>query len=165
MSHENYVKFKFLIHKVLMEHCQAPSFRCFKCLVSLQQYNWIIAREHAVKNIYHLALYRKCLSTPNLSGNKDIMAMAKNTTKVKMNLLSRVQLFATPWTAAYQAPSSMRFSRQGYWSGLPFPSPEDLPNPGVETGSPAMQADPLPSESSGKPNVLEYHLIRVWIPV
>ena len=84
---------------------------------------------------------------------------------MKVKFLSRVQLFATPWTVAYQAPLSMRFSRQGYWSGLPFPSPEDLPNPGIEPGSPAVQADPLPSESLGKPNVLEYHLIRVWIPV
>ena len=66
MSRENYVKFKFLIHKVLMEHCQAPSFRCCKRLVSLQQHNWIIAREHAVKNIYHLALYRKCWPSPCL---------------------------------------------------------------------------------------------------
>ena len=52
------------------------------------------------------------------------MAVAKKTMKVKMKLLSRVQLFATPWTVAYQAPSSMGFSRQGYWSGLPFSSPE-----------------------------------------
>ena len=124
MSRENYVKFKFLIHKVLMEHCQAPSVRCYKCLVSLQQHNWIIAREHAVKNIYHVALYRKRLSTPNLSDNKDIIAMAKKTMKVKVKLLSCVQLFATPWTVAYQAPSSMGFPRQGFWSGLPFPSPE-----------------------------------------
>ena len=83
---------------------------------------------------------------------------------MKVEFLSRVRLFETPWTVAYQAPLSMRFSRQGYWSGLPFPSPEDLPNPGVEPRSPAMQADPLPSESPGKPNVLEYYLIRVWIP-
>ena len=48
--------------------------------------------------------------------------------------LSRVQLFATPWTVAYQAPPSMGFSRQKYWSGLPFPSPGDLPNPGIEPG-------------------------------
>ena len=51
--------------------------------------------------------------------------------------LSRVQLFATPWTVASQTPPSMGFSRQEYWSGLPFPSPGDLPNPGIETGSPA----------------------------
>ena len=57
---------------------------------------------------------------------------------MKVKSLSRVRLFATPWTVAYQAPPSMGFSRQGYWSGLPFPSPEDLPYPGIETGSPAL---------------------------
>ena len=51
-----------------------------------------------------------------------------------MKLLSRVRLFATPWTVAYQAPPSMGFSRQEYWSGLPFPSSGDLPNPGIESG-------------------------------
>ena len=66
--------------------------------------------------------------------------------KVKVKSLSRVQLFATPWTVAYQAPPSMGFSRQQCWSGLPFPSPGDLPNPGIEPGSPALQADTLPSE-------------------
>ena len=54
--------------------------------------------------------------------------------------LSRVHLFATPWTVAYQAPPSVGFSRQEYWSELPFPSPGDLPNPGIEHGSPALQA-------------------------
>ena len=71
------------------------------------------------------------------------------TVKVKVKLLSRVQLFATPWTVAYQAPPSMGFSRQEYWSGLPFPSP-DLPNPGIEPGSPTLQADALPSKPPGK---------------
>ena len=52
--------------------------------------------------------------------------------------LSRDQLFATPWTVAYQDPQSMGFSRQEYWSGLPFPSPGDLPNPGIEPGSPTL---------------------------
>ena len=66
--------------------------------------------------------------------------------KVKVKLLSRVQLFATPWTVAYQAPPFMGFSRQECWSGLPFPSPGDLPNPGMEPRSPALQADSLPSE-------------------
>ena len=60
--------------------------------------------------------------------------------------LSRVRLFATPWTVAYQAPPSMGFSRQECWSGLPLPSPGDLPNPGIEPGSPALQADALLSE-------------------
>ena len=69
---------------------------------------------------------------------------------VNIKLLSRVQLFATPWTVAYQAPLSMGFSRQQYWSGLPFPSPRDLPNPGIEPGSPASQTDALSSEPPGK---------------
>ena len=61
--------------------------------------------------------------------------------KVKVKSLSRVQLFATPWTVAHQAPPSMGFSRQEYWRGLPFPSPGDLPNPGIEPRSSALQAD------------------------
>ena len=67
-----------------------------------------------------------------------------------MKSLSRVQLFATPWTIVYQAPLSVGFSRQAYWSGLPFPSPGDLPDPGIEHGSPALQADALTSEPPGK---------------
>ena len=65
--------------------------------------------------------------------------------------LSRVRLFATPWAVAYKAPLSMEFLRQEYWSGLPFPSPGDLPNPGIEPGSPALQADSLSSEPPRKP--------------
>ena len=68
-----------------------------------------------------------------------------------MKSLSRVQLFETPWTIAYQAPPSMEFSRQEYWSGLPFPSLGDLPDPGIEPRSPALQADALLSEPPGKP--------------
>ena len=71
--------------------------------------------------------------------------------KVKMKPLSHVRLFVTPWTVAYQAPLSMEFSRQEYRSGLPFPSPGDLPDPGIEPGSPALPADALPSEPPGKP--------------
>ena len=66
-----------------------------------------------------------------------------------MKSLSRVQLFATPWTVALQAPPSMGFSRQEYWNGLPFPSPGDLPDPGIEPRSPALQADALTSEPPG----------------
>ena len=68
----------------------------------------------------------------------------------KVKSLSRFQLFLTPWTVAYQATPSMRFSRQECWSGLPFPSPGDLPDPGIKPGSPALQADALPSEPPGK---------------
>ena len=66
--------------------------------------------------------------------------------KVKVKSLSRVWLFATLWTVAYQVPLLMGFSSQEYWSGLPFPSPGDLPNPGIEPKSPALYADALPSE-------------------
>ena len=69
-------------------------------------------------------------------------------------LLGRVRLFATPWTVGHQAPLSMGFSRQEYCSGLPFPSPGDLPNPGIEPRSPALQADDLLSEPPGKPSLI-----------
>ena len=65
--------------------------------------------------------------------------------------LSRVRLFVTLWTVAHQTPLSMGFSRQEYWSGLPFPSPGDLPNPEIEPRSPSLQADDLSSEPPGKP--------------
>ena len=68
-----------------------------------------------------------------------------NILKVKVKLLSRVQLFVTPWTVAYQAPPSMEFS-----IGLPFPSPRDLPDPGIKPGATALQADALLSEPPGK---------------
>ena len=64
--------------------------------------------------------------------------------------LSRVRLFVTPWTVARQAPLSMEFSQQEYWTGLPCLSPGDLPNLGIEPRSLALQADSLPSEPSGK---------------
>ena len=71
---------------------------------------------------------------------------------MKVKLLSPVQLFSTPWTVACQAPLFIEFSRQEYCSGLPFSSPGDLPNSGTEPRSPALQADCLSSESTGKPD-------------
>ena len=65
--------------------------------------------------------------------------------------LSCVWLFTTPWTVVRQAPLSMEFSRQQYWSGLLFPAPGDLPDPVIKPRSPALQADSLPSEPPGKP--------------
>ena len=62
-------------------------------------------------------------------------------------------ILATSQTVARQAPLSMGFSRQEYWSGLPLPSPRDLPDPGVEPRSPALQADSLPTELQRKPNI------------
>ena len=66
----------------------------------------------------------------------------------------------TPWTTAQQAPPSMGFSRQEYWNGLPFPPPGDLPYPGMEPRSPALQADSLPAEPPGKPEN-EFHIINL----
>ena len=82
----------------------------------------------------------------------------------KVKSLSRVQLFATLWTVTYQASPSMGFSRQEYWSGLPFPSPGDLPDPGIEPGSPALQANALTSEPPGKPNCHQFCSFRQLPP-
>ena len=70
--------------------------------------------------------------------------------RVYAQLVSRVRLLVTPWTAVCQAPLSMGFSRQEYWTRLPFPSPGDLPNPGIQPRSPALPADSLPTELQGK---------------
>ena len=84
----------------------------------------------------------------------------------KVKLLSRVQLFVTPWTVACQASQSMEFSRQGYWSGLPFPSPGDLPNPGIfptqgsNLGLPHCKQT-LPFAPPGKPNETESVIKKV----
>ena len=87
----------------------------------------------------------------NFSGNRISLFCIL---KVKVKSLIRVRLFATPWTLAYQASLSMGFFRQKYWSGLPFPSPGNLPNPGIEPGSPALEADTLTSEPPGKPSLI-----------
>ena len=69
--------------------------------------------------------------------------------KCEVKSLSRVRLFGIPCTVVYQASLSMGFSRQEYWSGLSFPSPGDLPDPGIEPRYPALQTDALPSEAPG----------------
>ena len=74
---------------------------------------------------------------------------ARKRKRKKVKLLSRVH-FCGPWTVACQAPQSMVFSRQEYWSGLPFPSLGDLPHPEIKPGSPALQADSLHSEPPRK---------------
>ena len=79
------------------------------------------------------------------------MDMGRMEERVKVKSLSRVRLFAILWTVAHQTPQSMGSSRQEYWSGLPFPSPGDLPDPGIKPGSPTFQADSLTSEPPGKP--------------
>ena len=77
-----------------------------------------------------------------------------------LSCFSHVRLFETLWTVAHQASLSMRFSRQEYWSGLSFPSPGDLPDPGIKLGSPILQADSLPLEPPiGKPNFM-IHVVK-----
>ena len=85
--------------------------------------------------------------------------------KVKVKLLSHIRLFVTQWTVAYQAPPSVGFSRQEYRGGLPFPSPGDLPNPGIEPGSPKLQADALPSEPPGSNATLSYFPPQLFLPL
>ena len=80
--------------------------------------------------------------------------------KWKCQSLIGVWLFAILWTIACQGPLSMGFAKQEYWSRLPCPSPGDLPSPGIKPGSPAMQADPLPSEPPGKPILWDNHFCR-----
>ena len=77
-----------------------------------------------------------CLKTPKLPKSKSRSVMS--------------QLFVTPWAVAHQAPLSMKFSTPEYWGGLPFRSPGDLSNPGIELRSPILQADSLPADPSGK---------------
>ena len=86
--------------------------------------------------------FRKC------RGTRDQLA---NIYWNEVKSLSRVRLFATPWTVAYQASLSIGFSRQKCWSGLPFPSPGDLPDPGLEPRSPTLQVDSLLTGPSGTP--------------
>ena len=90
-------------------------------------------------------------------GGKELVVVVK--------LLSHVQLFATPRTVAYQAPPSMGFSRQEYWSGLPFPSPGDLPNPEIEHVF--CMVDSLPTAPPGKhqkaPTLKKFHLVFIFM--
>ena len=87
-------------------------------------------------------------------------------------MLGCVRLFATPWTITQQAPLSMGFSRQEYWSGLPFPPPGDLPNPRIKTASsvaPALQVDSLPMSHWENPKtlgvILNYSLFSFPSPI
>jgi len=85
-------------------------------------------------------------------GSTLLKAFKYTIVKSEVKSLSRVWLLATPWTVAYQASLSMGFSGQEYWNGLPFPSPGDLPHPGIEPRSPTLEADTLTSEPPGKPS-------------
>ena len=84
-----------------------------------------------------------------MPGHPFLFYNAVKNEKVKVLVTQSCLTLVTPWTVAHQDPLSMGFSRQEYWSGLPFPSPGDLPNPGTEPGSPSLQSDSLPSEPLG----------------
>ena len=84
-------------------------------------------------------------------GSLDNLQMTNFVVDVVVWSLSRIQLFVTPWTIVRKSPLSMEFSRQEYWSGLPFPPPGDLLDPGSKHGSPPVQVDSLPCEPPGKP--------------
>ena len=90
------------------------------------------------QHIISILMNNWLLQPSKVDTSKDHHSLRYVKVKVKVKSLSHVRLFATPWTVAYQAPQSMGFSRQEYWSGLPFPSPGDLPNTGIESGSPAL---------------------------
>ena len=95
----------------------------------------------------------KCWSTRSKGLQAPVCLSIMPQLKSVYQSLSRVQLLETSWTVARQVPLSMEFSRPEYWSGLPFPSPGDLPDPGIKPRSPALQADSLPSEPPGKPQI------------
>ena len=80
---------------------------------------------------------------------------------VVVQLLSHVWFFSTPWTVVYQAPLSLEFSRQDYWSELLFLSPEDLPNSSIKRGSPALKVISLPSKPPGKPTISQKVKMKV----
>ena len=79
-----------------------------------------------------------------------------------LSCFSRVLPFVTPWTLVHQAPLSMGFSRQEYWSGLPFPSPGDRPHPRIKPGSPALQAESWLSSEPPGTTVLKCKMVRGW---
>ena len=116
----------------------------------------ILKKENHVIYSSIKTIFKSLWNTFNQEGEKSVVVASTEggffhhwATKVK--LLSHVRLFATPQTVAYQAAWSTGFSRQDYWSRLPFPSPGDLPNPGIEPRFPALQTDALLSQPLGKP--------------
>ena len=139
---------------------------CINLLVSNSTIYTLLAQLHILspsgvgKTRLWTSTYLKCSHTPSQwvgpsqfpSNMGAFLTASLWKGKAKVKLLNCVWLFATPWTVAYEeVPPTMEFSRQECWSGLPFPSPGDLPNPGIEPRPPALQADSLLSEPQGKP--------------
>ena len=105
-------------------------------------------------NQLYVYMYSPFFGFPSHLGHRWILSRIPCAVTVKVKSLSRIPLFTTQWAVAHQAPPSTGFSRQEYWSGLPFPSPGYLPDLGIEPRSPALQTDALPSEPAGRPSVV-----------
>ena len=113
---------------------------------------WVLRAKEGMTENYQVCLWPvTLLNTQGSCWVEDTPMNILRVWKGKCQSLSHVQLFVAPWSVAHQAPMSVEFSRQEYWSGLPFPSPGDLLNPGIEPGSPALQADSLPFEPPESP--------------
>ena len=124
------------------------------CRTGKGQFSFQSQRRTMPKNVQTARKLHSLQMLPRLCSKSCKLAFSSMWTESfqMWKLLSCVLFFATPWTVAHQAPLSREFSRQEYWSGLPFSSPADLPNPWIEPKSPALQADSLPSEPPGKPS-------------
>ena len=140
ISIRNALKFQFIV--ILTNTCYFSVLFCF--------YNNYPNRCEVVSN-WHLDILKHFLSQGTQNNTGKLLWIILSYKKVIVPTPSHVQLFATPWTVAHQAPPSMGFSRQEYWSGLPFLSPGDLLDPGIKPKSPTLQADALTSEPAGKP--------------
>ena len=127
---------------------------------SLQPYGLYIAHQAPLPTGILQAKILEWVAMSASRGSYTIFQTYQTNKRKKVKLLSHIQLFATPWTVAYQASPSMGFSRQEYWSRLPFPSPGDLPDPGMEPGSPPLQADALPSELPEKPKHINFSIMK-----
>ena len=113
-------------------------------------WNWVLGDKHGTMMILRLLLLLRRVCVRAHARARVCVGGARMSSRAL--LLSQVQIFAAPWTVAHQAPLSVGFSRQEYWSGLPFPTPEDLPNQGIELSSlasPSLAGGFFTTEPSG----------------
>ena len=122
------LKIKLLFH-FMFKNERGVTLECKLHWLVYRDYYQLAAQSWYIMSIWETFSWRRLNQKPSVL-------------RVKVKSLSRVWLFATPWIVASQAPLSMGFSRQVYWGGLPFPSPGDLPNTGMESGFPALWAEP-----------------------
>ena len=151
-----------ILPKVICMFSELPTKMSMAFFTELEQIILNIVWNHKWTQIAKAILGKKTTGSITLLDFRlHYKAVAIKTVWSEVKLLSRVQLFVTPWTVAYYASLSMGFSRQEYWSRLPFPSPGDLPNSGIKSRSSALQADALPSEPLGKlQDSMVYHKNR-----